>query len=129
MKPNIMVCVTQQKSCKKLIDIGASLAKKTNANLHVIHVVKEDWKYFGTLSEPEALDYLFNEANKNDADLIVSKSKNIEFALKDAIESKEVDLVILGKTSETTHTQNIIERLKNILAKDISLKIVNTKQK
>lgn len=39
---NIMVCVTQQKTCERLIKKGKELKDKIDGELHVVHVARED---------------------------------------------------------------------------------------
>lgn len=38
---NVLVCVTQQKTCERLIKRGALLKNKYKSELYVIHVAKE----------------------------------------------------------------------------------------
>jgi len=56
-KKRIMVCVTQQKSCERLIKRGAELSDAKHGDLYVVHVVKENWKYFICL---HLIFYLFH---------------------------------------------------------------------
>lgn len=108
---NIMVCVTQQKSCERLIEYGVNLVSNEADELHVIHVVKENWKYFGQLEEKDALDYLFEASKKNQAMLTVLKAKDIEKALSDFAEKNKITDIIMGESFEGSEQQNMINRL------------------
>ena len=44
MQKNIMVCVTQQKTCERLIHTGYNMTNE-NDNLYIIHVVNENDKF------------------------------------------------------------------------------------
>jgi len=118
MKHNkrIMVCVTQQKSCERLIDFGVGLVTSDSDELHVIHVVKENWKYFGQLEEKDALDYLFEASKAKSAMLTVVKAKDIEKALSDFAVKHKITDVIMGESFEDSAQQNMIKRLQEKMA-------------
>ena len=121
---NILVCVTQQKSCKRLIEAGAAIAKEEDGNLYVIHVVKEGWKYFGKLKEADAIEYLFDESKKNGGDLTIVKADDIVGTLKKFAREKEIDIIVMGKSREKTADQDMIKRFRGKGLKEIELKIV-----
>ncbi len=64
-KTNIMVCVTQQKTCERLILSGYKLAEATKGKLYVIHVVNEKDKFLNNVNDGEALEYLFGGIEKS----------------------------------------------------------------
>ena len=107
----IMVCVTQQKSCERLIDYGVKLVTNDADELHVIHVVKENWKYFGQLEEKDALDYLFEASKSKNAMLTVVKAKDIEKALSDFATKHKITDIIMGESFDGSEQQNMIHRL------------------
>lgn len=110
-KKKVLVCVTQQKSCERLIDYGNDLIKQEADELHVIHVVKENWKYFGQLEEKDALEYLFSVSKKNNAMLTVLKAKDIENTLAQFSEKHKITDVVMGESFEKSEQQNMINRL------------------
>lgn len=118
-----MVCITQQKSCERLIRRGAELCKPQD-ELFVVHVVKENWRYFGKLKEADALEYLFDISKAYDATLSVFKDSDIESTLKSFAEENNTDVIIMGESLEVTNQQNMILRLKNKLKKDIEFEII-----
>lgn len=107
----IMVCVTQQKSCERLIEYGVNLVRSEADELHVIHVVKENWKYFGQLEEKDALDYLFEVSKSKHAALTVVKAKDIEKTLSEFAEKNKITDIIMGESLEHSEQQNMIRRL------------------
>lgn len=121
---NIMVCVTQQKSCKRLIEKGATMLKDEDDNLYVIHVVKEGWKYFGKLKEADAIEYLFEVSKENGADLTIVKADDIIETLREFAREKEIDTIVMGKSKERTAEQDMIKRFNGKGLKEIELKIV-----
>jgi K+-sensing histidine kinase KdpD len=114
-KKRVLVCVTQQKSCERLIEYGVSLVNSDKDELHVIHVVKENWKYFGQLEEKDALDYLFDVAKKNSAMLTVMKAKDIESTLSGFAAKHKITDIVMGESLEKTEQQNMIHRLQDQL--------------
>ncbi len=126
MKHNkkIMVCVTQQKSCERLIDYGVKLITSDADELHVIHVVKENWKYFGQLEEKDALDYLFEVSKLNHAMLTVTKAKDIERALSQFAEKNKITDIIMGESLERNEQQNMINRLQDQTTKSVKFFVV-----
>jgi len=121
---NIMVCVTQQKSCKRIIEAGAAISNNEGGNLYVIHVVKEGWKYFGKLKEADAVEYLFEVSKENGADLTIIKADDIAGTLKKFAREKDIDIIVMGKSREETAEQDMIKRFKGEGLKDIDLRIV-----
>jgi len=127
-KKNIMVCVTQQKSCERLIRRGAEIRNQLDGELHVIHVVKEGWKYFGKLKESDALEFLFDRSKSYGADLTVIKAPDIEETLKTFAEKNDIDIVVMGESLEKSTQQNMIRRFKNKLKRDILIDVVPLKE-
>jgi len=119
-----MVCITQQKSCERLIKRGADIRNKFDGELHVIHVVKEDWKYFGKLKESDALEYLFDISKSNGADLTVIKAPDIAETLLKFAEKHNIEVVVMGESLEKSSQQNMIERFKKNLNRNIIVDIV-----
>ncbi|MBM7562163.1 adenine nucleotide alpha hydrolase family protein [Fusibacter tunisiensis] len=123
-KKRVLVCVTQQKSCERLIEYGVSLVNSEKDELHVIHVVKENWKYFGQLEEKDALDYLFEVAKKNNAMLTVLKARDIENTLSNFTAKHKITDVVMGESLEKTEQQNMIHRLQDQLETNVRFNVV-----
>jgi K+-sensing histidine kinase KdpD len=72
----VLVCVTRQVSCERLIRLGADIAKKSGQSLNVVHVAATGASLLGNPSESEALDFLFTSAKQHGADLSVLRSES-----------------------------------------------------
>ncbi len=120
----IMVCVTQQKSCERLIEAGMECQTSENDELHVIHVVKENWKYFGQLREADALEYLFEVSKTHGASLTVKKATDIVESLCDFAEKNSIDMIVMGESLEASAQQNMIKRLQKKTSKKMRFNIV-----
>lgn len=120
----IMICITQQKMCNRLIEKAYRLKKNEDDELFVVHIVKENWRYFGTLKEADALDYLFESAKEFGATLSVFKAEDIEGTLAKFAEQESVDVIVMGESLETNKQQNMIDRLQKKTKKNIDFEIV-----
>jgi|LGVF01.1.fsa_nt_gb K+-sensing histidine kinase KdpD len=123
-KNNIMICVTQQKSCERLISWGAQL-RTGDDEVFVVHVVKDNWKYFGEMKESDAMEYLFEVSKNNHASITVLKSTDIELTLSEFAKKNYVNIIVMGESKETTVQQNMIKRLKGKIKTDVSFDIVS----
>ena len=119
-----MVCVTQQKSCERLILHADEMRKHEGDEIHIVHVVKENWKYCGMLKESDALDYLFDASKGYGASLSVIKATDIEETLKSYAEKNKIDVIIMGESLESTAQQNMIKRLQKKITKPVLFEVV-----
>ena len=74
---HVLVCVTGQKSCGRLIEEGARIAAETGAELSVVHVAKMRDNFLGSASEAEALEHLFNISKSYDADMMLLRNDDV----------------------------------------------------
>lgn len=95
-KSKVMVCVTQQKTCERLILEGHKLIKSEEDKLYVIHVVSERENFLEYANDGEALEYLFNVSKKVGADLTVLRSKDVLKAIIDFAKSNHITHIVMG---------------------------------
>mgnify|MGYP000997824584 CR=1 FL=1 len=118
-KANIMVCVTQQKTCERLISNGARLSEVKNGNLYVVNVVNENEKFLEYANDGEALEYLFGVSKKAGADLTVLRSNNITKTMIDFAKDNNITHMILGtapdnNSKESNFSLKLQESLSNV---------------
>jgi len=123
MKKNIMVCVTQQKTCERLIRYGNDLIVGEGDELYIIHVAHYEFKFLGSTVEGEALEYLYQKALEYGANLTVVRSNHVLDTLVDLVEKNNITHVILGESGEMKSPTNLITQFENRI-KDISELIV-----
>ncbi|HAE42957.1 MAG TPA: universal stress protein UspA [Clostridiales bacterium] len=97
---NIMVCVTQQKTCERLIEKGNGLLQNDVDQLFVIHVVNENDKFLHDYSDGDALEYLFGITKVLGAELIVRRSKNVINTIVDFAKKNDIGTIVMGKSSD-----------------------------
>lgn len=124
MKKNVMVCVTQQKTCDRLINYGFELQENGKGELFIIHVAHYEFKFLGNTEEGEALDYLYEKAVEYGANLTVVRSNHVFDTLVDLVEKNKITHLILGQSGETNEPNNIIGLLEERLKKNTEIIVV-----
>jgi len=113
---DILVCVTQQKTCERLIRKAAALRDEVKGNLHVIHVAKNEWNFLDNIKEGEALEYLFGISKSVGANLFVLKSDNIVQAIAEFVKKNSIDYIIMGESLNDHKENNFYKELKSKLS-------------
>ncbi len=106
-KTKVMVCVTQQKTCERLIMNGHNLVKTQDGQLYVVHVVNEKGKFLDNKNDGEALEYLFDVSKKAGADLTVLRSKDVIKTIIDFAKENNITHMIMGTTPSNENKQNM----------------------
>lgn len=102
---NILVCVTQQKTCERLIRKAAALKSDPRAELFVIHVAKNEWNFLDNAKEGEALEYLFGISKSVGANLSVLKSDEIVDTIVGYAKDQRISHIVMGE-SPNDHKEN-----------------------
>ena len=63
LNQNILVCITQQKTCERLIRKAAELRSRLKGELFVIHVAKNNSNFLDNVKEGEEIQFLEKEKN------------------------------------------------------------------
>lgn len=113
MTKNVMVCVTQQRTCDRLIHYGHEFLNNEKGELFIIHVAHYQFKFLGNSKEGEALEYLYEKAMEYGAQLTVVRSNDVLDTLVDLIEKYKITHIILGESGEAENTNNVVEQLRN----------------
>lgn len=120
---NILVCVTQQKTCERLIKKAAELRDEHKGNLSVIHVIKDNWNILDNAKEGEALEYLFGISKSAGANLSVLKSDEIVKTIAEYARVNKIDCIILGDSPNDHDENKFSNELKKLLS-NVDVKIV-----
>lgn len=114
---NVMVCVTQQKTCERLIQNGHRSLKNDKDNLFVIHVVNQKDKFLNNSSDGEALEYLFGVSKKVGADLTVLRSKDVIKTIEDFANKYKITHIVMGSSpnGKGLENHNFARKLKKML--------------
>ncbi|HHW23240.1 MAG TPA: universal stress protein [Clostridiaceae bacterium] len=120
---SILVCVTRQKACERLIRAAAELKKEDGA-LYVIHVTKESWNFVDNARDGEALEYLFSLSKSYGADLTILNSDRIPETIAQFAEHYGIQLIVIGEGPDNS-ADSFKNRLSALLADtDIQIKTI-----
>lgn len=97
IKSRIMVCVTPQKSCRRLVERGAERAKETNGEFCVVYVNKNN-DISKDLKEHKILLELFNLAQKMGGSVSILVGKKISETLAEFAKENDITEIIVGKS-------------------------------
>ncbi|HHV97427.1 MAG TPA: universal stress protein [Clostridiaceae bacterium] len=112
---NILVCVTQQKTCERLILKASELKRDSEGELFVIHVVRDGLNFLNNPKEGEALQYLFEISKSVGANLSVLKSDNVVRCIADFAKDNDIDCIILGSSPTGQGKDSFYSKLRNVL--------------
>ncbi|MGV8146640.1 MAG: universal stress protein UspA [Alkaliphilus sp.] len=128
MKKNssVAVCVTQQKTCERLIKVGVKIREKTKGELYVLHVAPEGFNFLGNSKEGEALEYLFDISKAADAQMIVLRSSKIIETIDKFCKDNEISKIILGESQERKPEKCMIPKLRKKLKKSVEIEVIPT---
>lgn len=91
----ILVCVTQQKECERLIRRGKAEALQHRLPLHIIHV-NTGKNYLGNPNAGDALNYLYALAREADAEMNILYSTDVMQAISGYARQQDAKVLILG---------------------------------
>lgn len=110
----VLVCVTRQKTCEKLIHEGVELAKKHDGEVSVVHVAENGADFLGIHKEAEAIEYLYGVCRAAHADMTVLRADHVLDTLVQFIRDEQVQVVVTGVSpgkSGVDFAQNLRLRL------------------
>lgn len=123
-RKRILVCVTQQKTCERLIKKGALVKDELDGDLYIIHVALNGLNFLGNSKEGEALEYLFGISKSFGAELTVLRADNIVKTIVGFSRDNKITNIILGE-SPGDCSGTIIEELKHKLP-DVDIYVMPT---
>ena len=97
---SVLVCVTGQKSCERLIVAGAEIARaEREYPLTVLHVARIGGNVMGFVNEPEALEYLLGCSVSHGADMFVKKSDDVVGAIESEARARKAAILVAGRAA------------------------------
>jgi Universal stress protein family. len=124
MKKNVMVCVTQQKTCDRLIKFGFEFLGEDKGELFIIHVAHYELNFLGNSREGEALEYLYEKALEYGANLTVVRSNNVLETLVSLVEKNKITHVVMGESGETKISSNVVDQFQKKLLNKAELIVI-----
>lgn len=122
---NILVCVTHQKTCERMINKTNELLQAYGGNLFIINVVKNEFNFLDSAKEAEALEYLFGISKKLGANLSVLKSDDIPGTIAKYAEDNDIDCIVIGKSHDKNAGERFVKRLQSLLKNKVEIRILS----
>lgn len=92
----VLVCVTGQKTCDRLIKTGAQLAAGLAAPLLVVHVAPAGAPLLGSSTQSEALNYLYSLSCEAGAEMAVLRAPDTLERLIQYAQEQHVAHIVIG---------------------------------
>jgi len=92
----VMVLVSMQKMCARLIRAGADMAMKQGCPLKIVHVSAANGQDGQTQMDAQALNYLYALANEAGAEMCVLSAEVIVTTMVDYAKEHGVKQIIMG---------------------------------
>ena len=99
----VLVCVTGQRMCKRLIQRGAEVAQEHQLPLLVLSVVGNGQNSLGDPAVADALDYLYHTSASHDAEMTVLCSEKPLDTIVDFAHKHAVAHVVIGEGTSDVH--------------------------
>lgn len=96
---SVLVCVTGQRSCERLIVTGASIAAREGQPLSVLHVVRSGGNVLGFVNEPQALEYLLRTSIDHGADMTVRRADDVVNAIEAEARRLDARVIVAGRAA------------------------------
>ena len=96
---SVLVCVTGQKNCERLIVAGARIAREEGLPLNVLHVVQGGGSVLGFVNEPEALEYLLKVSVEHGASMYVRRSDDVISSIEYAAKNEHCRVLVAGRAA------------------------------
>ena len=92
----VLVCVTGQLQCARLIHRGRELADAQHADLLVLHVRTRQKTLMGNPDITAALNQLYADARGADAEMEIIASPEVEKTITDYARTHQVSAIVIG---------------------------------
>jgi len=116
---SVLVCVTLQKNCEKLIRAGKRFADSEKLELYVISVVRPDDSAFLSDEEQEALNYLYQYSRDAGAEMLLLQDDDILGTVQKYAFRKKAICVVVGCGHDGHWT--FANRLRDMLSEETLL--------
>ena len=112
---SVLVCVTGQKCCERLIVAGAEIARaEGDYPLTVLHVARIGGNVMGFVNEPEALEYLLNASIEHGADMLVRRADDVLKTIEGEARRLDARVIVAGRAANYSG-HDLLDELKSRL--------------
>lgn len=120
----IMVCVTTQRECDRLIRAGQKLMKSPSDHMILVHIAHYELTDLGHSKEGDALEYLYTTAFEYGVNLMVIRSNDVSRTLIDQIKEMDIDNVVLGASKAGFRGENVEAAIGLEFGEDVDVHVI-----
>ena len=114
MRPvkNVLVCITRKKTADKLIEYAEKFICDENDKMYIVNIGSYEMYYLNKTEENEDLDYLYEKALEQGADIKTIRSNNVVESLFNYVKLKEISQIVIEEKKELRGLKNLEVKLK-----------------
>ncbi len=94
----VLVCVTRQKNCERLIQEGSRIAAEENRGITVVHVAKRNESFLGNDADADTLEYLYQCSKEVGADMNVLRADDVLKTLVKFAKEARAGRIVIGRS-------------------------------
>ncbi len=121
-RDHVMVCVTGQRTCERLIRHSAQFAKTLGCRVSVLHVADGMHRFMNSEDEAEAVEYLYQVSKDYGADMTVIRNDKVIETIAAFARKNGVTHIVLGG-SAVTNELDVPARLRELL-RDVEFHVI-----
>lgn len=121
---NVLVCVTGQRSCARLISYGKELIEGDGGNMMVVHIAGYELSKLAEGELAENLEFLHRCAVEHECNLTIIRSDNVVATMVSLINKFDIQRIVLGETRKTNEKDSTTNAFKDLLHDDVQIIVV-----
>jgi K+-sensing histidine kinase KdpD len=121
---NVLVCVTEQKTCERLIRYGKELVEGCDGEMIVVHIAQYPLSELAGSDAADSLEYLYQKALEYNSNFILVRSGNVPATLASMISKNSISKIVMGETRKTDEEESTINAFEGFLHDDVEVIVV-----
>ena len=121
---NVLVCVTGQRSCARLISYGKELIEGDGGNMMVVHIAGYELSKLAEGDLAENLEFLHRCAVEHECNLTIIRSDNVVATMVSLINKFDIQRIVLGETRKTNEKDSTTSAFRDLLHDDVQIIVV-----
>ena len=121
---NVLVCVTGQRSCARLISYGKELIDGDGGNMMVVHIAGYELSKLAEGELAENLEFLHTCAVEHECNLTIIRSDNVVATMVSLINKFDIQRIVLGETRKPDEKDSTTNAFKDLLHDDVQIIVV-----
>ena len=121
---NVLVCVTGQRSCARLISYGKELIEGDGGNMMVVHIAGYELSKLAEGELAENLEFLHTCAVEHECNLTIIRSDNVVATMVSLINKFDIQRIVLGETRKPDEKDSTTSAFRDLLHDDVQIIVV-----